>query len=220
MRSSQPRAKSWRRKKQRNKSRLKQQAIRLISRKILRRTDKREKTHEADEEHSARPQIHYQKHRSGQPDPAQGLQHHRPARPPKHGRCVPHLPMPERLRHRLQVTARRQNSIGTNEPTNLKQQRKESRKVNAAKSAKKQPAWNQPVWRSTRSVEQPTDDGSRRPAHDDAIIGRDFSTQHVTVEVAYTFCFALASLVDSLLFSVISFLMPDTKAKASDCSRR
>ena len=72
---------SWRI-KQGKEARFQQHSIRLVRRKILRRAHKREETHKANRQHSARPQIQDQQHGSDHPHPANPRQQVPPARKP------------------------------------------------------------------------------------------------------------------------------------------
>src|SRR5712691_12012676 len=66
----------------------------------------------------------------------------------------------------MQICVCRENSFGTDEPTDLKHQREKCRKIDEAERAKEEPARNQAVRGAMLRVEQPADGGRRSPVHE------------------------------------------------------
>src|SRR4029077_21284660 len=89
MAATKSRAENRRRKKQRDETRFEQHPIRLIPREVLRRSYKRQITHETSKEHSSRPHIENKNCRSNQSDPANCHQHLIAGTAPQQGRGVP-----------------------------------------------------------------------------------------------------------------------------------
>ncbi len=150
---SPPRQQPRRSQKEREKPRLQQHPIGLVAGEILRRADKRKEAREADHQHRARPHIRDQKHRRNQPHPAHRHQHVVAARKPQQRRRVPETQRPHAARI-VQILARRQNPLRADQSLDLKQQRKERRKVDQPQRAQKQPARDQAVRRAVFRIEE------------------------------------------------------------------
>ncbi len=74
--------------------------------------------------------------------------------------------MAKRTRYCLQIVICREDAFGTDKAADLKYQRIESREIDEAKRAKKEPAWNQAIRSAMLGVQQPTNGGCRSPVHE------------------------------------------------------
>ena len=74
------------------------------------------------------------------------------------------------MRHGSQEFVGRKNSVGANQAANLKDQRIEGGEVDQAERAQENPARNQALAKAVFRVEEPADDGARRPVHRGRII--------------------------------------------------
>src|SRR5262249_55103073 len=118
-----------------------QHAIGLVAREILGRSDERQKEKKTDGQHRARPAIQNQQERADHAEPTERGERMRTAAKPEQGWRIPEA---HRSRHDLgyflEVGARRQQAIRTQQPANLKYERIEGGKVDRAHSPQKQPA--------------------------------------------------------------------------------
>jgi hypothetical protein len=170
MHSPQSRAQARGREKQADESCLQQHAIGLVAREVLRCADKRKKTNEADCQHPARPEVQHQKKRGCHACPTNSVQHHRPARPPKHARRIPHsLPVTEGLSHCLKIVSGRKNSLRANESANLEEKREEGREVDRAQATEESPPRKQSARSCSRRIKEPFDRRYRGTSHDPAL---------------------------------------------------
>ncbi len=167
MSSRQPRTQSSRSEEERDEPSLQQHAIGLIAGEVLRGTDERQETRKANDQHEAGIQIEHEQERGPESGPAQCAQHDWLAREPQQGGRVPNpLEVAEALCHCLQVVDGWQDSLGTDEAADLKEQREKCRKVNSAECPKKQPTRNQAVRTCFLPIEEPGDRGRSAAIHD------------------------------------------------------
>src|SRR5579872_6558178 len=155
-RTSPPWEKPSRRKEQRNEPRLQQHTVGLIARKILSRTYERQITDEADKQCPTRPYVEHHQNRSPHTRPAQQHQHVRTAGEPQQRRRKPSASdISQRSGYDLQIFIRRQNSLWTDEPADLKHQGEKCTEVNEPQSAQEYPTRKQTVLRSPMRIEKP-----------------------------------------------------------------
>jgi len=144
MRRAQAGPQSGRSEEQRDEAGFQQHAVRLVAGEILRRGDKGQKTHQANPERPAWPQIENHSHRGKQAEPCD--QHQRMvagAKPEKRWRKPETLQARIVICHVAQVTGCRKNAVRADEAFDLKNQRVERRKINKAERAQKKPARQQ-----------------------------------------------------------------------------
>ncbi len=110
--------------------------------------------------------------RRDHPDPADCVQHVRAGGEPKQGWRKPEAGHPELARHCFEIFVGWKNPLRADEPTNLKYQREEGRKVNQAERAQKDPARKQTVRRAVLRIEPPANEGRRAQVHGGRIISR------------------------------------------------
>ena len=150
---------------QRDESCLQQHAVGLIAGKILRRGHERQKAHQADKQHAARPDIRHQQHGSNDADPADRHQHVVATGQPQQRWSKPEARRAKLAGHRVQIIAGRKNSFRADEAANLEDEREECGEVNQSQGAQKNPARDEPVRSAAFRIKPAADDGTRAPAH-------------------------------------------------------
>ena len=151
---------------QRQESRFQQHAVRLIAREHAARADKRKETRKADEKAQAGPHVQESNHGGNEADPRH--RHHRRGarRDPVNRWRVPVALQAQLLRDIGQIIPRGQNSIGTDQALDLKQQRIERGEVDKRERAQKDPPRNHLPPRAAATVEEPPEDVNQpAPSH-------------------------------------------------------